>query len=62
VYVDEPALVGSDPETPIAVPEQFIRIDVTVRKQRIRIHSAVNRVGFDFVADDLPESCATHAD
>ena len=60
MYMDEPPLVGSDPETSIVVPEQFIRIDFTVRQQRIRIDCAANRVRFDFVADDLLESCAAH--
>jgi hypothetical protein len=30
--MDKPPRVGSDPKTSIAVPEQFIGIDITVRK------------------------------
>src|ERR1039457_6976095 len=56
-----PPLVGSDPETTISIPKQFIRIDFTVRHRRIRIDCAANRVRFDFVADELPESGAPHA-
>ena len=61
MYMDEPPLVGSDPETSIAVPEQLIRIDIAVREQSIRIGCASNRVRFDVVADELHESCAVMA-
>ena len=56
MHMDQPALVGSDPETSIAVPEQLIRIDVAVGQRRIGVHGAANRVGFEFVTNDLPES------
>ena len=42
--MDEPTLVGSDPESSIAVAEQLIRIDIAVREQRLGIDRATNRV------------------
>src|SRR5579863_2362991 len=57
--VDQPPLVGSDPETSIAVPEQLVRMDVAVGQRRIGEHGAANRVGFESVTNHLPES-STH--
>ncbi len=57
--MDKPPLVGPDPETTIAVPEQFIRINIAVREQRIGIDCAANRVAFEFVAHDLLKSGTT---
>ena len=59
MHVDQPPLVGSDPEASIAVPEHLIRMDVAVGQRRIGTHGAANRVGFEFVSNDLPES-STH--
>ena len=61
MYMDEPTLMGSDPETSIAVPEQLIRIDLMIREQRIAIDCAMDRVRFNSFAGDLPESGAAHA-
>ena len=63
MYVDKPPLVGSDPETSVAVPEQLIRIDIAVREAAHSRFIALRiGYGFEFVGDDLPESCAAHAD
>ena len=56
MHVDQPPLVGSDPEPSIAVPEQLIRINFAVGQRRIGVQGAANRVGFEFVTNDLPES------
>ena len=60
MYMDEPPLYCSDPETTIAVPEQSIRIDIAVREQFIGIVCASNRIRFNFVADELQHACAVH--
>jgi len=58
--MDEPTLLGSDPETSIAIPEQFIRIDIAVRERSIRIDCAWNWIRGDFAAGELHESGAAH--
>src|SRR5208337_439990 len=58
MYMDEAPLHCADPQTSIAVPEQFVRIDFVVPQQTIRIVRASNRIHFHFVADELHESCA----
>src|SRR5690348_15065267 len=57
MYVEKPPLVGSNPKTPITVPQKLVRIDLAVRKQRIPIHRAVNRIRFELVRNQLLESC-----
>jgi hypothetical protein len=58
--MDQSSIHGSDPEASIAVPQEFIRIDIAVRKQSARIDCASNRIRFDFAASELQESCAMH--
>ena len=53
-----PRCVGSDPETSIAVAEQFIRIDLAVRKQRFRFGCAPES---DMIRVCLPASCLSPA-
>jgi len=57
IYVDESALHSSDPETPIAVTEQFIRIDFAVPEKSVLSACASNGIGFDFVTTEMHESC-----
>ena len=62
MHMEQPALVGSDPETPVPVPQQLVRIDVVVGHQGVRADGAAKRVGFEFAAGDLPESSTSDAD
>jgi hypothetical protein len=62
VYVDKPALAGADPESSIAVPKEFIGIDIAVREQAIAIGRIPNRIGLQPVAGELQESSAAHPD
>ena len=57
MYMDEPPLQGSDPETSIAVPEQFIRIDIAVRSSRFGWIAP--RIGYDSTLS--PASCMSPA-
>jgi len=57
MYMDEPPLYGSDPETAIAVPEEPIRIEIAVRERSVRIDWASNGIWFEVVTDELQESC-----
>jgi hypothetical protein len=54
--VDEAALVGSDPETSIAVPEKFVGIDNAVGEQAIAVGRIPNRMGYEPVSCKLQES------
>lgn len=56
--MDESSLHRSYPETPVAIPEQSVSIDIAVREQSIRMDWAANRIRFDLVAGKLHESCA----
>ena len=58
MYVDKPPLVGSDPEPPITVSQELVRIDVVIRKQRIPIGRAINTVWFELVPKQALESCS----
>jgi len=62
MYMDEPPLYGSDPETSIAVPEESIRIDIAVREQSVRIDWPSNGIWFEVVTDELQESCGVDRD
>jgi hypothetical protein len=48
----------SDPETAIAVPQQFVRIDLVIGEHPVPVDCVSNRIGFDFVAGELHESGA----
>jgi hypothetical protein len=61
MHMDEPALNGSDPETPIAVPEQSIRIEISGVEPHFGIRCASNRIRFELVPAKLQESCAVHS-
>ena len=52
-----PRCVGSDPKTSIAVPEQFIRIDIAVRKHRFGLVAL--RIGY--VSSLSPTICLSPA-
>jgi hypothetical protein len=57
MYMDQPALDGSDPETSIAVPQHTIRVDIAILEKYLRIDRAAHRIRFEFVPDELQESC-----
>src|SRR5215471_18699086 len=59
--MDEAPFVRSDPYTSIAVPEQFIRIDLAVVKESISIDWTADRVRFDFVGNELLEACVAYS-
>src|ERR1700687_2080590 len=61
MHMNQPALIGSDPETSAAIPEQLIRIEIAVGEDRIRVDGAVNRVLFKLIAGNLFESSTSDA-
>src|SRR5215471_13564132 len=61
MHVNQATLVGSNPEPSVSVPEELIRIDITVRKQRVRSHCGTYRIRFEFATGDLLTSGAAHA-
>ena len=46
--MDKPPIDRSDPETAIAVPQQFVRIDITIGEQPVPVDCVSNGIGFDF--------------
>src|SRR6185295_1073828 len=48
----------SDPETAIAVPQQFVRINLVIGEPPVPIDCVSNGISFDFVAGELHDSSA----
>jgi hypothetical protein len=62
MHVDESSLYGSDPETSIAITEQPVRIDVTIRERSRAVDCSSNRIRFELVANKPHESSAVQSD
>ena len=56
--MDEPPIDRSDPQGAIAVPQQFVRIDITIGEQSVPVGCVSKGIALDFVPSELHESGA----